>query len=83
MADEQDLDAVEDSPDAAGDSLHSHGFALGLILGAVLGAGLALLVAPARGSRTRRKLKRRFRRGRPGLRERIELAAERARERVF
>ncbi|MBA2457671.1 MAG: YtxH domain-containing protein [Gemmatimonadales bacterium] len=57
-------------------------FTAGLILGAVLGAGLALLFAPERGSRTRRNLKRRLRRGRPGLRGRIERAAERARGRL-
>ena len=47
---------------AEGDETGGRGlgrFAAGLICGVVLGAGLALLLAPERGVRTRRRLRRR------------------------
>jgi len=40
------------------------GFVGGLVLGALIGAGIALLVAPERGTVVRRRLKRRWRRAR-------------------
>ena len=50
---------------AEGDETGGRGlgrFAAGLIFGVVLGAGLALLLAPERGDRTRRRLRRRLER---------------------
>jgi gas vesicle protein len=70
MVDEDDLDGLEER--------EAHRFAAGLLIGVVVGAGLALLLAPATGSRTRQALKRRLlRRRRPGLRERLERVRER------
>jgi gas vesicle protein len=64
-------------------------FAAGLVVGALLGAGLALLLAPDRGSRTRRSLSRRLRRlreeaggRRRQLGQRLERAADRVRDRL-
>jgi gas vesicle protein len=47
----------ERAPEAAG----LGGFAVGVIFGAFLGAGIALLFAPDRGDKTRRRLRRRLR----------------------
>ncbi|HET6922587.1 MAG TPA: YtxH domain-containing protein, partial [Anaeromyxobacteraceae bacterium] len=47
-------------------------FLAGLVLGALLGAGAALLLAPARGEVTRRKLGRRLRHLREEAGERVE-----------
>jgi gas vesicle protein len=74
MLDDQNLNGEEVPTDRS--------FAAGLLIGVVFGAGIALLLAPERGSRTRRELKRRLRRRRPTLRERLERAAERARDRL-
>jgi gas vesicle protein len=54
-------------------------FAAGIIIGAVLGAGIALLFAPERGDRTRRRLGRGLRRLREEGRERLEDASREAR----
>jgi len=47
------------------------GFIAGLVLGALVGAGTALLMAPERGSVTRRKLKRLVTRVRSDARDRL------------
>jgi len=57
-ADAEDLMAAE--PSRSG----MVGFVGGLVLGALIGAGIALLVAPERGTVVRRRLKRRWRRAR-------------------
>jgi gas vesicle protein len=44
------------------DGSSAQGFGLGLLIGAVLGAGAALLLAPASGEQTRKRLKREARR---------------------
>ncbi len=45
-----------------GDGASVQKFGLGLLIGAVLGAGTALLLAPASGDETRRRLRREARR---------------------
>ena len=45
-------------------------FVSGLVLGAVIGAGIALLMAPARGDKTRRRLKKAAARLRSGAGDR-------------
>jgi gas vesicle protein len=77
-----DEDLLDDELFEDNGGMSPRGFAAGLLLGAVLGAGIALLLAPDRGSRTRRELTRRLRRRRPGLRGRLELVAERAARRA-
>lgn len=75
-----------DQADDAGRGLG--GFAAGVLFGAVLGAGIALLFAPERGDKTRRRLRRRLERlqnetseglERAGTRTRRELARRRRR----
>jgi len=55
-------------------------FGAGLLCGIVLGAGLALLFAPERGDRTRRRLRRRLERLREGTAEGISRADSLRRE---
>jgi hypothetical protein len=55
------------------------GFAAGLVFGAVLGVGLALLFAPDRGDRTRRRLRKRLARLREHAAEGLERAGKRTR----
>jgi len=55
-------------------------FAAGLVLGAMVGAAVALLLAPERGTDTRRRLRKRIRSVRDGAEERwqaIEAVARR------
>jgi len=47
-------------------------FLSGILIGAVLGAGIALLVAPTSGHRTRRRMIRQIVSGRDALGERVE-----------
>ena len=54
------------------------GFAVGVIFGAFLGAGIALLFAPERGDKTRRRIRRRLR----GLRDEAGDQLERAGKRT-
>jgi gas vesicle protein len=56
------------------------GFAAGVLFGALLGAGFALLVAPDRGDKTRRRLRRRMQSLREDAREGIDRAGTRTRE---
>ena len=51
-------------------------FVSGLVLGAVIGAGIALLMAPDKGSRTRRKLARTASRMKSGAGDKWEELAE-------
>jgi len=55
------------------------GFVTGLVVGALVGAGVALLFAPARGDRLRRRLGRGARALRDQARAELEQAARRAR----
>lgn len=55
---EPDEDVMSDDERPAGRGLRR--FAAGLACGVVLGAGFALLFAPERGDRARRRLRRRF-----------------------
>lgn len=54
------------------------GFAAGVVFGALLGAGIALMLAPDRGDKTRRRLRRRLEQ----LREEAADGLERRRRRA-
>jgi hypothetical protein len=56
--DEQGMDEMTDLEDVGGRGIG--GFAAGVVFGAVLGAGIALMFAPERGDKTRRRLRRRL-----------------------
>ena len=56
------------------------GFVAGVLFGAALGAGLALLLAPGRGEKTRGRLRRRMDSWREDAREGIERAGSLTRE---
>jgi gas vesicle protein len=58
------------------------GFVTGLIVGALVGAGLALLFAPSRGDRLRRRLGRGARELRERARDELERAARHARREI-
>jgi hypothetical protein len=58
------------------------GFIAGVMLGAVVGAGIALLFAPARGDRLRRRLGKSGRALRERARDELEDAARRARREI-
>jgi gas vesicle protein len=58
----------------------SAGLVAGILLGAVLGAGLALLLAPERGEKTRGRLRRRMHSLSEDAREGIDRAGSRTRE---
>jgi ElaB/YqjD/DUF883 family membrane-anchored ribosome-binding protein len=80
------LDEDEEQSLAGGTGV---GFLVGLVVGALVGAGTALLLAPARGEVTRRRLQRRMRRLRDDASERVgdlrddaERELRRARRRV-
>ena len=69
---EKDAESAEDVGDegerSAGPGI---GFVVGFVLGALVGAGTALLLAPARGEVTRRRIGRRLRRLREGATDRL------------
>ena len=78
---------TEDLPeDPAGEAAQrgpvrsSAGFVAGALLGAVLGAGLALLLAPERGEKTRGRLRRQMHSLREDAREGIDRVGSRTRE---
>jgi hypothetical protein len=54
------------------------GFAAGVVFGALLGAGIALMLAPDRGDKTRRRLRRRLERLREDAGEGLERRRRRA-----
>lgn len=77
----------EDLPALGGNNDHislsdrgTAGFMAGILFGAFLGAGIALLLAPERGQRTRDKLRRRMRSLRDDAREGIDRAGSRTRK---
>jgi gas vesicle protein len=53
------------------------GFAVGVVFGAFLGAGIALLFAPERGDKTRRRLRHRLRSLRDEAGQQLERAGKR------
>jgi gas vesicle protein len=55
------------------------GFAAGVVFGALLGAGIALMFAPDRGDKTRRRLRRRLQRLSEEAAEGLQRAGKRAR----
>jgi gas vesicle protein len=58
------------------------GFLAGVIFGAFLGAGLALILAPERGEKTRGRLRRRMRELREGAMESLDEAGSRTRKQL-
>jgi gas vesicle protein len=68
--------------DAAVEQRGIAGFIAGVILGAVVGAGIAMLFAPARGDRLRRRLGKSARALRERARDELEDAARRARREI-
>jgi hypothetical protein len=77
MRDDEDMDQVDEAAEAveehegagAGGLSAVVGFAAGLVCGALIGAGVALLVAPERGIRLRRRLARGLREAGDDLRD--------------
>lgn len=74
--------AEEQEADAAADHRGFAGFVAGLVVGAAVGAGVALLFAPARGDRVRRRLGKGARALRERARDELEDAARRARREI-
>src|SRR2546430_426984 len=79
MSDDEVLDRGDEVPDdeelgggEPGGGPSTLGFVAGLVLGALVGAGVALLVAPDRGSVTRKRLKRFVRRVRSDTKDRLD-----------
>ena len=56
------------------------GFAAGVVFGALLGAGIALMFAPERGDKTRRRLRQRLEQLRENASEGLERAGDRTRK---
>ncbi len=75
-----DPSPVEEAPPAANHT--AAGFLTGLVVGALVGAGVALLFAPARGDRVRRRLGRGARALRDRARDELEHASRRARQEI-
>jgi gas vesicle protein len=61
---------------------NNEGMMMGLVVGAVLGAGVALLMAPAAGTETRRKLGEAARRAGGDARNRLDDVAHRVKDGV-
>jgi gas vesicle protein len=78
MTDPEEM-AEEPSDTSDADAGGLDGFAAGLVVGTFVGAGLALLLAPERGSDTRRALRRRMRRVLADAAEGVERAGGRTR----
>jgi gas vesicle protein len=76
-----ELDDIQEdpAPSAGRRRAGAGGFAAGLLFGVILGAGVALLLAPDSGSRTRRSLQRGLRRFRDEAEEGLERAGSRTR----
>jgi len=83
---EQDtLESAESAPAEAAAAAAEHGvtgFVTGLLVGALVGASLALMFAPTRGDRLRRRLGRGARALRERARDELEQAARRARREI-
>ena len=87
---EMDLEERNEDDDAAEPRGRSGlGFLIGFVVGGLVGAGTALLLAPARGDVTRRRIGRRLRRMRDqaservsGIRDDAEREFRRARRRI-
>ncbi|HET6580220.1 MAG TPA: YtxH domain-containing protein [Gemmatimonadales bacterium] len=77
MAD--DDSGVTEMVDQADGSRGIGAFAAGVIFGAFLGAGIALMFAPERGDKTRRRLRRRLQQLREDTAEGLERAGTRTR----
>jgi gas vesicle protein len=64
-----------------GDTAHGRaGFLVGVVFGAFLGAGIAMVLAPDRGNKTRRRLRRRMQLLREGALESLDQAGSRTRK---
>jgi len=80
----EDLEDLTEEPageaSQRGPMRSSAGVVAGVLFGAVLGAGLALLLAPERGGKTRDRFRRRMHSLREDAREGIDRAGSRTRE---
>ncbi len=74
--DEEELEDEEEFLEEEAQHWVGVGFAAGILLGAALGAGVAVLFAPDKGSRTRRRLGRRMRDLRENAEERVDDARQ-------
>ncbi|HEX2249574.1 MAG TPA: YtxH domain-containing protein [Gemmatimonadales bacterium] len=64
-----------------GDTAHGRaGFLVGVVFGAFLGAGIAMMLAPDRGNKTRRRLRRRMQLLREGALDSLDQAGSRTRK---
>ncbi len=79
--DEGGIDEMADREDD--DSRGLGGFAAGVVFGALVGAGLALMFAPERGDKTRRRLRRRLERLREDTAEGLGRAGKLTRREVL
>jgi hypothetical protein len=77
MADDESR--VTEMVDESDASRGAGAFAAGIVFGAFLGAGIALMFAPERGDKTRRRLRRRLQQLREGTAEGLERAGSRTR----
>jgi gas vesicle protein len=75
----EDDSKVTEMVDAADGSRGIGAFAAGVVFGAFLGAGIALMFAPERGDKTRRRLRRRLQQLREDTAEGLERAGTRTR----
>lgn len=73
---------AEEAPAAEiGETAHGRaGFLVGMIFGAFLGAGIAMVLAPDRGNKTRRRLRRRMQMLREGALDSLDQAGSRTRK---
>ena len=74
--DEEELEDEEEFLEEEAQHWVGVGFAAGILLGAALGAGVAVLFAPDKGSRTRRRLGQRMRDLRENAEERVDDARQ-------
>jgi gas vesicle protein len=78
---ERELKTIPTGGAEIGETPHARGgFVAGLLFGVFLGAGLALFLAPDRGEKTRRRLRRRMQMLREGARDSLDEAGSRTKK---